>query len=358
MVRVISYTLQRLLQAIPVLMMISLITFFLVSSVDTGVSEAQTRPSAWPTEPELSLSVKYLHWIAGVIIRADGSKDDAGVDPTRCARIARLEFAFCDIGGGVIRADLGISTATHQPVWRRISQALSATLGLAGMSFGLGSIVGLSLMQLGYAQPALARLVDAFSRFGKRISLFWLGLMVLFLFAVHQAWLTSTAFERIATPTQVDLTMQIRPLLPAVSILALLWMALLYNLFDGDRPGLSVYRPLREYRKRSGTRRWLAQIRSGHDSPQSFLAAIGAAIGHLLAATIIVETFFGWPGLGYLTLQATIQRDYPVVLGMVMVTATLVLLGQLLLDVICTSYQPQTRSTPEPQVRRLEPMQK
>jgi peptide/nickel transport system permease protein len=70
---------------------------------------------------------------------------------------------------------------------------------------------------------------------------------------------------------------------------------------------------------------------------------LGPAITGLLAGAVITETIFAWPGMGRLTFDAAIQRDYPVVMGSVMVAAVLVILGNLLSDILYGLVDPRVR---------------
>jgi hypothetical protein len=106
--------------------------------------------------------------------------------------------------------------------------------------------------------------------------------------------------------------------------------------------------------KRHSTKTNSPQIRSVSPRQAFYITTFGAAVGHLLAATVIVEVLFGWPGLGRLLLNATIQRDYPVVLGGIMITSVVVLIVHWLIDLIAVHQQIAPQPTAKPPMRRLK----
>jgi peptide/nickel transport system permease protein len=344
MIKMITLSIQRLLQAIPLLIMISLLIFFLVEGADIDPEAAlfpqQQSPLFW----------RYIRWIAGIDVYPGAGRTSMA----HCLEVTQPALTICNRGGGIIRAELGTSTATGQAVWQRIIETIPATFALAGLGLGLGTVAGISLIRFSNAaqKRLIGRLVQLLALLGSRISWVWFSLCLFFLVGVHQAWFTHLNLP--PDSATISTESQLFRLTISAVIVAFFWTALVCHWQQSNVTEIDRDFDLPFSQKRHSTKTNSPQIRSVSPRQAFYITTFGAAVGHLLAATVIVEVLFGWPGLGRLLLNATIQRDYPVVLGGIMITSVVVLIVHWLIDLIATHQQTTPQPRAKPPMRRLK----
>ena len=145
------YIIRRLLQAIPTLIGISIISFFLVSAApgdpvtmrtfgDPHMTEATRQVLRRQSGAGQPLPLQYLTWFAGITIRPGNEVELMSQRGARCGFWALVNLTVCDTGGGVVRLDLGTSLDTKQPVWERMTERMCATIEL-----GLTSLIAVAL---------------------------------------------------------------------------------------------------------------------------------------------------------------------------------------------------------------------
>ena len=192
----IRYIIRRLLQAIPTLLGISVLSFVLAyaapgdpvtfmtfdPNIDAATRELMKRQLGLDQPPPL----QYLSWFAGISLRQGDQVAEFTNDKTSCSYWSRVDLTFCDRGDGVIRGQLGTSIQTKQPVWDRLVERMPATLelGLASLVMALAAGIPLGVLSAVYR----GSIFDNFTRFltviGQAVPNFWLGIMLIYLFAV------------------------------------------------------------------------------------------------------------------------------------------------------------------------------
>jgi ABC-type dipeptide/oligopeptide/nickel transport system permease component len=249
-----------------------------------------------------------------------------GLDLTLPAQYARWL-------GELASGELGRSFATNRPVSSLVGERLPATLALAGSALVLGAALSIPLAVISAARAG--GLVDAVCRLfalaGVSVPAFWLGLLLVWLFAVRLGWLPATGGD---TP---------RHLIPPAVVLAagvaagevrLLRASMLEVL---GTPATTVARakglPERLVLMRHVLRRALIP----------FVTSLGLSLGSLLGGAAVVETVFAYPGLGKLAVDAIGQRDYPVIQAFVLLTTLVFITANFMVDALYAVIDPRIR---------------
>jgi peptide/nickel transport system permease protein len=235
--------------------------------------------------------------------------------------------------GGTLRGDLGTSYTTGEPVGQAIARTLPATLELAGAAFLLAVAVGLPLGLLAAARAWtwLDHLIRAAALLGASVPAFWLGYLLILAFAVTVQLLP--AFGP-GGPSHL--------VLPACT-LALFDLAMLARLTRAamlETLGEDYVRTARA----KGLRERETLIR--HALRAALVPLVtwtGMSFGFLFGYSVVVETVFAWPGLGYATVLAVQARDYPFLQAFVLLMGTIFALLNLLVDLTYTWIDPRVR---------------
>ena len=260
---------------------------------------------------------------------------------------------------GVVRGDLGNSFQRQQPVTRLIGDRLPATIELAlgALFFGLIVAFPIGIISAVKQNSAIDRVSMAGAFLGISMPSFWLGILLIMLFSVNLKWLpvqgrigseiqlqTVTGFytvDSILTGNWPALTSSLRHLiLPSITLgaamAAIVARVLRSSLLEILR---SDYVKLARAKGASETRTVMKHALRNAMIPT--ITVLGLQVGVLLGGNMIVETVFGWPGLGRLVVDAIFNRDFPLVQGAVMVYALTFIVANLVVDVLYTYLNPK-----------------
>jgi peptide/nickel transport system permease protein len=226
--------------------------------------------------------------------------------------------------GNVLRGDLGVSFRYREPALGIVLERLGATLQLAVTSMILATLVALPLGVLSAIRRGtwIDAAVRAFAALGQSTPSFWLGLVLVLVFAVELGWL----------PTSGRGGLQ-HLILPAVTLsfftagaVARLTRA---NMLESMRSDFVRFERLAGLPERAIVLRHA--LRNAAIPIVTFMAL---QFGVLLSGAVVTETVFAWPGIGLLVVDAISARDYPVIQATVLVTAFLILLLNLAVDLV------------------------
>jgi len=175
-----------------------------------------------------------------------------------------------------------------------------------------------------YASTVLAVL-------GQSLPNFWLGIMLILLFGVALRWLPTSGFESWR-----------HLILPAVT-LAAFPMALVARLTRSSMLEILGRDFIRTGRAKGLAERVVVYKHALRNALIPVVTVMGLDVGHLVAGAVLTETVFAWPGLGRLIFEAILHRDYPVMLGGLLLTSVFVVVGNLLADLACALIDPRIR---------------
>ena len=243
--------------------------------------------------------------------------------------------------GSVVRGDLGASIYSGLPVTRLIGQRVGPTAALTALAMVLSVSVAVPLGVLAAWRQGswLDRAIMIFSVSGFSMPVFWLGFLLVWVFAIQGGLLPVQGYQPMtAGPWQF-----LRHLvLPAVT-LSLVYMALIARMTRA-----SVLGVLREDYVRTAFAKGLPphRVLLGHALKAASLPVvtiIGVGFALLIGGAVVTESVFAVPGLGRLTVDAIVRRDYPVIQGVILVVSAAYVLLNLLIDLAYVVLDPRIR---------------
>jgi peptide/nickel transport system permease protein len=247
--------------------------------------------------------------------------------------------------GKVLQFDLGYSYRQQQPVLRLIADRLPATLLLTGTAFALSLLFGITLGALSARRAG--SWVDSAITVGALVfyatPLYWLALMAVLLFTVQLAWLPGFGYTTVGAGLAgfaLALDIGKHLVLPAFT-LALFYMAVYARMTRAamlEVMQMDFVKTARAKGVRPG-RILRAHVLRNALLPVVTLAGIQA--GSMIGGAVLTETVFAWPGIGRLMFDALLQRDYNLLLGTFLVTATMAVLFNLITDLVYTLIDPR-----------------
>ncbi|HET6946919.1 MAG TPA: ABC transporter permease, partial [bacterium] len=238
--------------------------------------------------------------------------------------------------GNLLRGNLGASLVARQPVLQMVLERMPATLSLVLMSGILGAI--LTVPPAFVAARHKDRPVDHAIRgtfiFGLAIPSFWLGIILMLVFSLRLHMFPVSGFGN-TWPDRLH-----HLFLPSFTVALALSAILIRNLRAG------VLEVLRSDYVRTARAKGLAEraVMLRHVMRNALLSTItifGVNLAFLIGGTVVVETVFSLPGLGAMLVTAIYQRDYPVVQGITLVFAVLIILVNLLVDLTYVALDPR-----------------
>ena len=306
----------RLLQVIPTLLLVSILVFCLQqlmpgdpALVLAGEERdpqvlAQIRAELWLDRP---LVVQYLHWI-----------------------------------GNVLRGDLGFSWRIRQPVAQLVLQKLPVTAQLAAMAFviSVGIGVPMGIISAVKKNTIFDYLANGIGLAGLSTPTFWLGIMLILLISVDLGWLPPSGYVSPFEDWRQSLATTIMPAFVLGNALAALLMrhtrSAMLTAMEQDYVRTARAKGLPEFR---------VIIRHALRNALVPVVTLGALeLGGLMSGAVLTEQIFSIPGFGKLIVDAVFNRDYPVVQGVVLVTATVYVSLNLLADVLYVVINPRLRT--------------
>jgi peptide/nickel transport system permease protein len=241
--------------------------------------------------------------------------------------------------------DLGFSFRYNLPVLTLILNRLGPTLLLMGVTLVLSVGAGVTLGIVAAGRPGSWRdtLISTVALISYATPLFWIGLMLVVVFSLKLDWLPTSGMETVAAFYQgwdrvFDIARHL--ILPAIT-LSLFYMALYTRLMRAamlEQAGMDYVTTARAKGLSEG-RITLAHVVRNAVLPVVTVA--GVQLGGLLGGSIVVESVFAWPGLGLLAFQALFARDFNLLLGIFFLSASLVVVVNLAVDLVYTVLDPR-----------------
>ena len=276
-----------------------------------------------PGDPALAIALaRYDSFLTSEVV--DLIRAEAGID-------AGFWPAFRSWAGPLLVGDFGRSSVTGRPVWIDLAGAVSYTFPLALAGFAIGLAVSVPLAVVAAKRPGswLDRLAVALASLGAAIPAYWLGLLLILLFAVQLAWLPAMGAR---TPAHA--------VLPALT----LGLGVAASLTRIIRSGILEARaqPFLPALRRRGVS--AKAMRRDHIAPHAAIPVVtvfGLELAFLLEGVVMVEVIFGRPGLGSFLVTAIEARDFPQVQAVVLLAALLFVTVNLAIDVIYRVIDPR-----------------
>ncbi|MFN7975714.1 MAG: ABC transporter permease [Acidobacteriota bacterium] len=312
-----TYVLRRLLGAIPLLLVISLICYSMMALAPGGPTAMLSQnPSIRPQDIEQirknfgldrPVHVRYVKWLGRI----------------------------------VLHGDLATSYKTGRPVAEMIGERIPATLELMTVAFSISLCAAfvLGILSAVFRYTFFDFLVTLGSYVGISLPSFWFGLLAMLVFAQKLQWLPSAGrYSLGGEPTWSDMAAHL--VLPAM-VLGLLEIASWSRYLRSSLLEVLHLDYMRTARAKGLTALRVVLHHGVRNALIPFVTVVTLQIPSLFTGAIITETIFAWPGIGRLYLEAISFRDYTVLMGILMISSTLIVLSNLLADILYAVLDPR-----------------
>jgi peptide/nickel transport system permease protein len=350
------YIIRRLLQAIPTLLGVSIITFLLVSAAPGDPVSLRTFGDPRMTEEtkdilrrqlglDQPLPLQYVSWFTGLSFRGGDQIASMSTPSNRCGYVGALGITVCDSGGGIIRGDLGTSIDTKQPVWQRMVERMPATLQLGIASLLVSLLIGvpLGVISAVYRGTWVDNMVRFFSVVFRSVPVYWMALMLILIFAVWLGWLPSGGRQTVSLNMEFDLWDRVEHMILPVLVLSFGPIAFFSRIMRTETLEVIHTDYIRTAKAKGLAPNKVWFLHALRNALIPLMTVLGPAIVGVLAGAVVTETIFAWPGMGRLTINAVYQQDYPMVLGSGLFFAALTIIGYLLTDIFYALVDPRVR---------------
>ncbi|QDD93269.1 Oligopeptide transport system permease protein oppB [Roseomonas mucosa] len=271
------------------------------------------------------------------------------MSPEDIARVERqlgldrpLPVQYLEWLGRMLVGDWGRSYRDQQPVLAVIGSHLGATLELMVTSTLIAMLLGcwLGVLSAIRRYSFFDMLVTAGSMVALSIPTFWFGLVVIFIFSVHLDILPAGNRYTMGDGSFLD---QLHHLIAPSLVLALVSTAIWSRYMRSSMIDVLHQDFVRTARAKGIPERRILLHHTVRNALLPMITVAGLQLPNLLGGALVTETVFTWPGMGRLFLDSISYRDYPVVMGILMFTAVLVLLGSLMADLLYGVADPRLR---------------
>ena len=313
------YALRRLVLTLPILFGVTIICFALVQIAPGDPIQNLLSPTASQADADRlraaygldqPLPIQYLIWI-----------------------------------GKVLTGDLGRSIANNAPVAGEVFRAFGNTITIALISVVLAFVVSMILGVIAaYRSGSLVdKAITAVAVFGISVPTFWLGVVLVIVFAVNLYWLPATGMGASGSHTfnyfdWEDFKFAIMPIialsLPPLGIMTRTTRASLSEILNQD-----FIQTLRA----KGLTEFQVMLHAVRNIMPQAVAMLGLQLGYLIGGSVLVETVFTWPGTGFLLNKAILTRDIPLLQGTILVLATAFVLINLAVDLAQSIIDPRIK---------------
>jgi ABC-type dipeptide/oligopeptide/nickel transport system permease component len=242
-----------------------------------------------------------------------------------------LHEQFGHYVGGVLRGDLGTSYITRRPIVDDLLERFPATLRLAGAAMLFAAVTGISIGIYGAWRPG--SWADRIATFGAYLGIsfpvYWVGLILILVFAVHLRWLPPSGSANAVYLILPAITLGMR----SVAFLSRMTRAAMQEVLQSDfirtarAKGLSQGRVVLSH----GFRNALLPV----------VTVLGLDFGSYLTGSILTETIFSWPGVGRYVLTAIDKRDLPAIQGSILFLSLVFVMVNLLTDLLYARVDPR-----------------
>jgi peptide/nickel transport system permease protein len=249
--------------------------------------------------------------------------------------------------GHALRLDLGFSFRFGEPVTAMIFGRLPATLALIGTALVVSVLLGVLLGVLAARRPHgfVDTLLSTLATLGYSAPMFWTALMFIVVFGVRLEWLPigGVVDTNIAHHGLALLLDRLRHLVLPAATLVLYYVAVFARLSRASMIESLQEDFIRTARAKGGRPWYVLTHHALRHAMLPVLTMLGLQSSALLGGSVIVETVFGWPGLGQLSFEAIKSRDVNLLVGVLLLSAVLVVLLNLIVDLLYGLIDPRTR---------------
>lgn len=250
---------------------------------------------------------------------------------------------YTNWAGKMLQGDWGLSTSNHQPVKDQILDKLPNTMGLMGAALVLSIVVAIPLGLLaGYFKNKwIDNVISGITYLGISLPAFWFGIILVIIFSLKLGVLPGSGMRTIGVYSTADVIKH--AILPTI-VLSVNNMAVFVRYIRSN----TIVQMEEEYVMTAiskGVPKF--QILKNHVLKNCLLPIItmvGMNFGTLITGSFVVESVFGWPGLGTLCMDAINNLDYPMIMGITMLACVVLLIGNFLADILYSFADPRIKA--------------
>lgn len=316
-----NFIIRRLLYAIPTLIGISIITFVIV------------RMS--PGDP--------------IRLFTFGQRDITGEDIERLRHAYGLDkplpLQYVDWLIAVLQLNFGQSFIYHQDAFQLLLTRVPATLQLAVVALALQLLIGVPLGVIAALKRGtwLDGVIRVFGVAGHALPAFWLGLVLIIVFAVGLKWLPSQGMLSVGKDVW-DLPDRLRHILLPAFVLSLTGIANYSRILRTETLDVLSQDFVRTAHAKGLHERTVVFVHALRNALIPVVTALGGILAGLVGGALVVEQVFSWPGVGQFTFQAAIAKDYPIVQAATMFVSALLVVSYLLRDIAYAVVDPRIKA--------------
>ncbi|MBA2395295.1 MAG: ABC transporter permease [Ktedonobacteraceae bacterium] len=315
------YIIRRILQAIPLLFLLSLFMFLLIHALPGGPDEVLFNPRL-DAAGRAAMRVRF------------------GLDQP-------LPIQYVKWLGNALVGDFGFSFSTNQPVLQILVQRFPATLELFVTAFVVALIFAILLGVISAVRQNTITdyLVTSLSYFGLAMPAFLLGLFAQDIFGVKLHWLPTSGTTTLGVTYDFfnGLWDHVLHLISPMLVLAILFVAVWSRYLRSSMIEVIKQDYMRTARAKGVSPRTILIRHALRNAIIPLITVVAIDFGAVAGGAVITEQIFAWPGMGQLFLQSLDNRDFPVLLAMLTLSGTLVILFNLVADILYGVVDPRIR---------------
>ena len=314
-----SFLLRRIAAVLPVLLVVSWVVFLILRLA--------------PGDP------------AAAIAGNNATNDDIAKIRTQLGLDSSIPVQYGIWMGRVLQGDLGYSFYLSKPVTELIAQRIEPTLALA-----LGTVILAVLLAVPLGTLAawrlggwLDRLLSGFSVAGFSIPVFVIGYVLIYLFSIRLEWLPVQGYKSLLGPSGAGLWDWMRQLILPWMTLAMVYVALIARVTRASVSEALTEDYIRTARAKGLTETAVLLRHALANAAVPIVTVIGIGVALLIGGVVVTETVYAIPGLGSLTVDAVLNRDFPVIQGLVLMFSVSYVMVNLMVDLSYLFLDPRIR---------------
>jgi peptide/nickel transport system permease protein len=314
-----TYIIRRLIQALVVLILVSLLTFLAMHLLPGDpIYMVMTSNQLSNTSAEQIETIRHQY----------------GLDAPIMVQYGRWL-------GGIVHGDFGNSIIQHVPVLSLLAQGMPVTINLAIPALIIGSLIGIlaGIICAIRRGSAIDTIVTIFANIGITVPIFWLGIMLIYLFALKLGWLPVQGY----TSPFDDLVKNIRQMIMPVFCLSIFPMASIARQTRSSMLEVMHQDYIRTAWSKGLRERGIVFKHALKNGLIPIVTLVGISLSIVVGGAVLEETVFNIQGVGRMLISAVLIHDYPVVQGFVFLIAVLILIINLLVDISYGWLDPRIR---------------
>jgi peptide/nickel transport system permease protein len=314
-----QFLLRRIVAVLPVLFVVSLVVFLILRLA--------------PGDP------------AAVIAGNSATNEDIAKIQVQLGLDRSIPVQYGIWMGNVFQGDLGFSYYLNKPVTELIAQRVEPTLSLAFGTVILAILIAVPLGTLAAWRMGgwLDRLLSGFSVAGFSVPVFVIGYLLIYLFAIRLEWLPVQGYKSLSGPSAAGPWAWMRQLILPWMTLAMIYVALIARVTRASVSEALTEDYIRTARAKGITESAVLLRHALANAAVPIVTVVGIGIALLIGGVVVTETVYAIPGLGSLTVDAVLNRDFPVIQGLVLLFSVSYVLINLLVDLSYLVLDPRIR---------------